>query len=1089
VSPIPLGARELLLVLRARDEASRSVHALTRSMKNLDKDAQEAANKHIERGRALSSIGVGITAVGAAGVIMLTDFAKASIQYTQEAAKTQTQLDKVNGSLADLKKIGIDVGSVVPAKFEEMQSTLYDIFSSMDTNLPGAQHLLTEFSKAAVAGQVDLQDAARGTIGILNAYRLGAGGVNRVNDVMFQLVRKGVGTYAEFATTIGRAVPSAVRAGQSIEDLGGMLAFLTRNGLSAAMASASAGRALDAISNPKVVDRLKDMGVAVKDANGQFRPMSAIMTDLGKKMQGLTAPERAAALQNLFKGAGGTIQARRFFDIAVKGYGQLNTLTSSMHKSAGATQQAYDIMFKQPQSQAQLFANNLQILKVTMGDALLPTINDLLQMGVKMLRWFDDLSPHTKKTIAMTIAITTAFITLAGVVTIVAGGLMILAGAAAALGIGLGTLIGIIAIVVLAIIGIALLAKLIYDHWDGIKKFFKDIWDSVSNWFKNAWDTITNTLTEHWNKISTSATTTFKGIADFFVNIWNAITNFVKTAWDLIVQTVKTALDLAVSIIKIRVALFLLPFIMFFNILKGLWTRFWNTDLGQSLKAAWAILVAYVKNGWNSIVAWTTNFINIVKRNVGNFFTVLINNFLAGWAAIKKIWNDALNAISARVTSIWNTIKTKTSTFFGNIRLAAATGWALIKGIFTTALNNISAVATSILDKIRSKFNDFWGKVEAGFNAGKNAIASIWNKIKAPLAGPVNFIIDWVWNRGIAKAWNTAADMVGLGKNLHAPILSPIKLAEGGQVRGRKGVDKNLALLTDQEFVVNANATRKFLPLLEAINGGQLGGFAKGGLVGKLTGGLGGITNALGGVLGKAKGFLFDTLAHFAGAAFGPIRALISHIPGGGPWGRIVKAIPNKILDNILNWFKKKDAEGALAGGPVGGVPGNVTGNAAIVRQVFASMFGWGSQWPSTYHLLMGESGFRNTAQNPTSSAYGMFQFLNSTWGGVGGHKTSDPRLQAIYGGRYIQSAYGSPANAYAKWRSRSPHWYDQGGYLMPGVRMVGNHTGTRERVLDPDETRRYEAGNGGNIINVYTNEIDPRMHAEMLGWELAHRA
>jgi SLT domain-containing protein len=133
--------------------------------------------------------------------------------------------------------------------------------------------------------------------------------------------------------------------------------------------------------------------------------------------------------------------------------------------------------------------------------------------------------------------------------------------------------------------------------------------------------------------------------------------------------------------------------------------------------------------------------------------------------------------------------------------------------------------------------------------------------------------------------------------------------------------------------------------------------------------------------------------------------------------------------------------------GEVGGAPTNPSGNQAIVKNMAANIFGWSSsdEWNALYALLMQESGFRNTAQNPTSTAYGMFQFLDSTWAGYGIGKTSDPTLQTTAGLRYIRSRYGDPINA--ENHERQYHWYDNGGYLQAGG--IGlNGTGKPEPVF-----------------------------------------
>lgn len=68
------------------------------------------------------------------------------------------------------------------------------------------------------------------------------------------------------------------------------------------------------------------------------------------------------------------------------------------------------------------------------------------------------------------------------------------------------------------------------------------------------------------------------------------------------------------------------------------------------------------------------------------------------------------------------------------------------------------------------------------------------------------------------------------------------------------------------------------------------------------------------------------------------------------------------------------------------------------------------------------ESGWNPDAQNPTSTAYGIAQFLDSTWAGTGIAKTSDGYRQIDAGLIYINNRYGSPCGAWG--HSQSTGWY-----------------------------------------------------------------
>ena len=76
------------------------------------------------------------------------------------------------------------------------------------------------------------------------------------------------------------------------------------------------------------------------------------------------------------------------------------------------------------------------------------------------------------------------------------------------------------------------------------------------------------------------------------------------------------------------------------------------------------------------------------------------------------------------------------------------------------------------------------------------------------------------------------------------------------------------------------------------------------------------------------------------------------------------------------------------------------------------------SQWHIVDWLVTRESGWRPTAQNPTSSAFGLKQFLDSTWATVGCVKSTDPVYQLNCGQKYVMQRYGSWSAAQSFWQA-----------------------------------------------------------------------
>ena len=112
----------------------------------------------------------------------------------------------------------------------------------------------------------------------------------------------------------------------------------------------------------------------------------------------------------------------------------------------------------------------------------------------------------------------------------------------------------------------------------------------------------------------------------------------------------------------------------------------------------------------------------------------------------------------------------------------------------------------------------------------------------------------------------------------------------------------------------------------------------------------------------------------------------------------------------------------AAAAGPGQGTSAAVAPSGSYQDYAMSKLGGSGSEFTCLENLWGKESGWNPNAQNPSSTAYGIAQFLDSTWAGTGIAKTSDGYRQIDAGLIYIQKRFGSPCGAWA--HSQANGWY-----------------------------------------------------------------
>lgn len=121
---------------------------------------------------------------------------------------------------------------------------------------------------------------------------------------------------------------------------------------------------------------------------------------------------------------------------------------------------------------------------------------------------------------------------------------------------------------------------------------------------------------------------------------------------------------------------------------------------------------------------------------------------------------------------------------------------------------------------------------------------------------------------------------------------------------------------------------------------------------------------------------------------------------------------------SIINFAKAAESPMSKLDVPVEIASDPVKSYAYVkVAQAFGS-----DHWNSFNNIIIRESQWNPLSQNPTSSAFGLGQFLNSTWKGTGFEKTNDPYVQIDATIQYIIDRYDNPNLCWKFWVAHA--WY-----------------------------------------------------------------
>ena len=396
------------------------------------------------------------------------------------------------------------------------------------------------------------------------------------------------------------------------------------------------------------------------------------------------------------------------------------------------------------------------------------------------------------------------------------------------------------------------------------------------------------------------------------------------------------------------------------------------------------------------------------------------------WAFVQKVWHGIL----AVIMGTWNWVKANWPLLLGILTGPIGLAVAFIIKHWKTMTTGIAAMMDIAKESIRIT----WDKIKLLFLQGVDFIMRTMGKLPGPLGAPfraahasIKVSMDQIQRDVGAATKNIQADF----DRLHGKT---VQIRMNGQ-----------GLYTISGNIIAASQGK-------GGSGNAAGGLAAGGFI---TGGIPGRDSVL------IRAMPGEVVVPTAMVKAGAVDHLRGQLPGFASGGQVSGPLTAPFVSGMYSSFQNqmagsmvgamrtslKTAEAAAiaaakAAAAAGGMPGTCPPPLVLLlpmpRSSWLPSAGPISSPPSTTWRCT-RPAYNPNAQNPTSTAYGIGQFLDSTWATVGGHKTSDGYLQLQYMMKYIRQRYGSPNAAWAQYYAHpgGVGWYAKGG-LVPGYAQGG---------------------------------------------------
>jgi len=407
-----LGTAELILTAdttrlqaglnQAQQQAQRTGDAIEGAFQKPGSRINAAAGQISNVGEEAKNAGVGVGSLGGqlanlAAQLGLTTSATGVLLYSFQQIKAADDAGAAVRTLGvdsvELKSRLSDLSNELDASIStvDLLKASYDVASSGFADAASATDILRASAAGARGGFADINEVAKATTAVLNAYGMSSAEAGRVVDGFVQAQADGVLTVRQYADNIGEIVSVASAAGISIEELNAAIATATLKGVQVNQAFTGFRQVISSILKPskEATDLAKSLGIDYSLAGLQAKGFAGFLQDVAAKT-GAAADKTAILL--------GSVEAQAALQPLLNDQlAKYNELLDNQAQKAGTAAKAADTASNTISGSLTKIQNRLSNIATTINTDTNPALSGTFDLVNKLVGAFERLATASSK--------------------------------------------------------------------------------------------------------------------------------------------------------------------------------------------------------------------------------------------------------------------------------------------------------------------------------------------------------------------------------------------------------------------------------------------------------------------------------------------------------------------------------------------------------------------------------------------------------------------------------------------------------------------------------------------------------------------